>query len=920
MPPSSSSSSSSTLLLRLLLLTTLKVVNSVEFSVGFTRWPEWEVVGVPGSPVHLPCATNITADKISWQYNHHFLLASTPPDDSSQAATPSLLAPFHVTEVEGGSELVVNLAQKEAQYKHQLGLYQCVAWFGAIALTSLPGRLRAALLKPFPEEDEVGVEVEVEEWRAARVECGLPSSVPDADLTFYKDGRPIDLDTNTAYRLTPHGDLVIVGVGTWADGVYSCSAYNRVLGRTVRRLGNTTVKVIPRGQHSASQPPSFVTLRTVYTATTGANVTLLCLATGHPEPRIRWSKYGGVLPSSSVQLAEGSLSIVGVAVEDEGTYLCHAENGVGAAESILDVALEVLDPPQLVEGPSSASVEEGSRAALICRAQGHPPPKIMWVFNGRLVRNDGNILITEDGLTIATVQKEHAGIFQCFVHNQQGTVQQLAMISVVPRTVTVSPNATHHHNPESEPADSRRRNGGQQVEGGGAAGVTERRKPGGNGRGGRRGGGMAGRRRKVNREGEEKISLSDGGGKKNRKKKGRMVPPSKPRLAKVSDESIMVTWEGSEDGSLPIMFYKIQYKMLGKRGNRRSQWMTVDEDIPPHIHSFEVTGLQTGRTYRFRMAAVYTNHDNKPGPTSRRFLLEASQHLQRPISPPTITSLVPLGPTTVSLAWQYQPPPGVSIEGFFINYREAAMATDYTKVTVLQPEMRSFVINHLIANVSYDFKIRVFNLAGASDFSPVYKLIVAGSTSSSTTQGPGVNGTEVEVDNSDDLTTAVVKTGGGGEASVSNLQLYIILGAALGLLLLIVVVSAAVYSCRHTHADDDTRSTKYEDTSLHIHRETSTYSLPPEDLHHHNSNGRRHNNGYLPHQTITVTPQDSDKVAMESSLIDNNNLDIQRVERCYTSPARRIAAEDGCELKTAALLRNTHDNLGVGGREAVTRT
>lgn len=71
-------------------------------------------------------------------------------------------------------------------------------------------------------------------------------------------------------------------------------------------------------------------------------MTLLCLATGHPEPRIRWSKYGGTLPSSSIQLAEGSLSIVGVTVEDEGTYLCHAENGVGTAESVLDVVLEVL--------------------------------------------------------------------------------------------------------------------------------------------------------------------------------------------------------------------------------------------------------------------------------------------------------------------------------------------------------------------------------------------------------------------------------------------------------------------------------------------------------------------------------------------------------------------------------------------------
>lgn len=35
------------------------------------------------------------------------------------------------------------------------------------------------------------------------------------------------------------------------------------------------------------------------------------------------------------------------------------------------------------------------------------------------------------------------------------------------------------------------------------------------------------------------------------------MPPSRPSLAKVSDESIMVMWEGSEDGGLPIMFYKV---------------------------------------------------------------------------------------------------------------------------------------------------------------------------------------------------------------------------------------------------------------------------------------------------------------------------------------------------------------------------
>lgn len=38
------------------------------------------------------------------------------------------------------------------------------------------------------------VEVGVREGGAARVECGSPQSVPDAQLTFFRDGREVDAD------------------------------------------------------------------------------------------------------------------------------------------------------------------------------------------------------------------------------------------------------------------------------------------------------------------------------------------------------------------------------------------------------------------------------------------------------------------------------------------------------------------------------------------------------------------------------------------------------------------------------------------------------------------------------------------------------------------------------------------------------
>ncbi|XP_045121344.1 interference hedgehog-like isoform X2 [Portunus trituberculatus] len=863
-------------LLLMLLLLLLTSAASDGFRVGFERWPSSEVVAVPGTEVRLPCSTNDTADKISWKFNSHFL--------HSPGSGPEYTVPegFQVVAVQGGSELVVRLSESEAQYADQTGLYQCVAWFGPIALTSLPGKLQAAVLRA-PEGEVQQEEVQVVEGGAVRVECEVPYSIPDATLTFYRDGTLLDL-TNEAYQQTPHGDLLVMGVGVWAEGVYTCYAHNQALGRGVTLPTATRVKVLPRAPALPVAPPVFVTLGTVYSGHAGTNLTLPCLANGNPKPVVRWSRYGTALPSGASEGIDGSLQLPSVAVEDAGTYLCHASNGVGK-EKILHVSVEVVEPPSITRAPQSQRVEEGEALTLHCRARGHPQPRVMWVFNGEVVFDYGNIAVTDEGLVIRAVQKEHAGIFQCFAHNPEGAVQGVAMVSVVPRTVTAVPGATHTR-PDHVPDDvgPRRKN----VQDGDSTG-------GSGGRGGRKGR-KGPKRKKTEREGD----LSSHGGSKMRKggkgnrKKGRMVPPSIPHITKVSDESVMVSWEGPpESQSLPILFYKVQYKLVRIREHQGSQWRTADENIIPRTTSYEVTGLQTGRVYRFRIAAVYTNNDNLLGPTSRRFLLEEDSNTQRPEVPPTITSLHQEAPTLVRARWSYNSTPGIPVEGFFIYYRESTVAGSYIKLTVLDPDKREHVVSHLKANVSYDFKMQCFNMAGRSNFSKVMRNNAPGH-SVSTTQEPQ----EGEVEAREQV--PVVREG--EPSSVSSTHLYIILGAALGLLLLIVVVSASVYTCRNKNSDDDTRSVKYEDTSLHIHRETSTYSLPQTPR-------GKGPNGYLPHQGITITADD-EKAVMESSVTENNNHSTRQVSRCFTSPARRIASEDGCVdmgVKTLAITKTTYD-------------
>lgn len=80
-----------------------------------------------------------------------------------------------------------------------------------------------------------------------------------------------------------------------------------------------------------------------------------------------------------------------------------------------------------------------------------------------------------------------------------------------------------------------------------------------------------------------------------------MVPPSKPNVTRLSDRSVMVRWHVPPNNGLPISFFKVQHREMGSNetgAKGRSGWMTSNEDIPPHIRSYEVDRLETNRFYK----------------------------------------------------------------------------------------------------------------------------------------------------------------------------------------------------------------------------------------------------------------------------------------------------------------------------------
>lgn len=79
-----------------------------------------------------------------------------------------------------------------------------------------------------------------------------------------------------------------------------------------------------------------------------------------------------------------------------------------------------------------------------------------------------------------------------------------------------------------------------------------------------------------------------------------MIPPSRPIVTRLKDESVMVRWSVPSNEGLPIQFFKVQYRMLGDEAKKiaRSQWKTANEDIPPHVRSYQVDNLKPDNIYK----------------------------------------------------------------------------------------------------------------------------------------------------------------------------------------------------------------------------------------------------------------------------------------------------------------------------------
>ncbi|RXG60330.1 hypothetical protein Avbf_12667, partial [Armadillidium vulgare] len=347
----------------------------------------------------------------------------------------------------------------------------------------------------------------------------------------------------------------------------------------------------------------------------------------------------------------------------------------------------------------------------------------------------------ENRVELRSVKKSQAGLYQCFGFNEFGSAEATAVLNVIPNTITAS------HSPDNQPTygASREREIDVLLQSEEDMRENDTKK----------------KKKKKNEEKKQRKKF------KNNDLNRKMIAPSRPNITKVSDESVMVTWESESGNGVPISFFK---DSIGRK------WKTIDDDIPPHI--------------KICVLAAYVNNDNQPGESSKRFLLNKDEKLQSPEKAPEILFLLPVDNTSLMVYWKYEAKR--ETEGFIIYYRESTSAVGYN----FKSGYKKYTISHLNPNQPYDFKITSFNIAGASrkNFTD--------------------DGFE---DNISSSVVPVVRSE--QEFAISSHVLYIALGSGLGFLVLIVITYYTIYSCRKKNADIS--ESKFTDASLRIHRNSA---------------------------------------------------------------------------------------------------
>ncbi|XP_006065950.2 sialic acid-binding Ig-like lectin 10 isoform X4 [Bubalus bubalis] len=223
--------------------------------------------------------------------------------------------------------------------------------------------------------------LEVQKGQSLRLLC-TADSLPLATLSWTLQDRVLSWSHPLGSTAL---ELALPGVKAEDAGRYTCRAENR-LGFLSRSLDlsvqyapeNLKVMVSQANRTALENLESGASLRVLE----GQSLRLLCVAHSNPPAQLSWARLGRTV-SPSQPSDPGVLELPQIQTEQEGEFICRAQNPLGSQN--ISLSLSVVSPPQLL-GPSCSQEDEGLRCS--CSSRARPAPSLRWRLGEGLLEGE----------------------------------------------------------------------------------------------------------------------------------------------------------------------------------------------------------------------------------------------------------------------------------------------------------------------------------------------------------------------------------------------------------------------------------------------------------------------------------------------------------------------------------------------------
>ncbi|XP_049930593.1 receptor-type tyrosine-protein phosphatase S-like isoform X9 [Epinephelus moara] len=492
------------------------------------------------------------------------------------------------------------------------------------------------------------------------------------------------------------------------ENIYECVARNSEGEVSVTaKLAIIREDLLPFGFPSIDMGPQLKVVERTRTAT------MLCAASGIPDPEISWFKdFLPVDPGSSQgrikQLRSGALQIENSEETDQGKYECVATNSQGVRYSSpanLYVRVRRV-PPRFSILPSNHEIMPGGSVNITCVAVGSPMPYVKWMLGSEDLTPEDEMPIGRNVLELNGVRE--SANYTCVAMSSLGIIEATAQVLVktlpkppgtpiVTETTATSVTITWdsgNPDPVSYYIIQYRAKGPDSKYETVDSITTTRYSIGG---------------LYPNTEYEIRVSAfnSIGQGPPSTRveaRTGEQAPASPPRNVQahiISQNTVMVRWEEPEEPNGQVKGYRVYYTMDPSRPMNEWQIHNVQDSVITTIQN-----LVTSETYTIQVLAFTSVGD---GPFSDPVHVKVMPGVPGQPGKFRVGKVVD---TSIELTWE----PAYTKEGI-VNYELLYKPVKFGSLEKLTFGPRnSYTVEGLKANTEYSFSLAAISTKGIGAF------------------------------------------------------------------------------------------------------------------------------------------------------------------------------------------------------------